>query len=51
MTVRELVALILDEAKLWAYAGHTQFFALFPELLLDRPLLILQVAICLQCSL
>ena len=30
-TVSELVALILDEAKVWAYAGHTHFFMLFPE--------------------
>jgi len=30
-TVSELVALILDEAKVWAYAGHTHFSMLFPE--------------------
>ena len=34
MMVRELVSLILDEAMIWTHAGHTQLFALLPELLL-----------------
>jgi len=30
MTVRDLLSLILEEAKIWTYAGHTQLFSLFP---------------------
>ena len=36
MTVRDLLSLILEEAKIWTYAGHTQLFSLFPELLLNQ---------------
>ena len=44
LTVRELVTLILDEAKVWAYAGHTLFFVLFPELL-HEPLIAEELAV------
>jgi len=33
-----IVRLIMDEAKVWAYASHTQFFQLFPEFLHSPPL-------------
>ena len=36
--------MILDEAKVWAYAGHTLFFLLFPELL-HEPLIAEELAV------